>query len=62
MPPRKLDLSVEDCFNVSDAMIADVSAVVSDYLKSGKPFSIVSVGRTAEKLIREAPAAPRRTC
>ena len=54
--PRR-DLSVEDCFNLSDAMISDVSAVVSDYLQSGKPFSIVSVGRTVEDLIEEVPAA-----
>jgi hypothetical protein len=51
------DLTVEDCFNLSDAMIADVSAVVSDYLQSGKPFSIVSVGRAVENLIEEVPAA-----
>ena len=51
------DMSVEDCFNISDAMIADVSAVVSDYLQSGKPFSIVSVGRTVDSLIDEVPAA-----
>jgi CDP-glycerol glycerophosphotransferase (TagB/SpsB family) len=50
-------MTVEDCFNVSDAMISDVSAVVSDYLRSDKPFSIVSVGRTPEQLLEEAPAA-----
>ena len=38
-------------------MIADVSAVVSDYLQSDKPFAIVSVGRTREQLLRDAPAA-----
>jgi hypothetical protein len=38
-------------------MISDVSAVVSDYLRSDKPFSIVSVGRTPEQLLEEAPAA-----
>ena len=57
MPRRRRTLTVEDCFNLSDAMIADVSAVVSDYLQSGKPFSIVSVGRTVENLIEEVPAA-----
>lgn len=51
------DLTVEECFNSSDAMIADVSAVISDYLASGKPFAVVSVGRTAEQLRTEAPAA-----
>ncbi|GAB3757832.1 CDP-glycerol glycerophosphotransferase family protein [Microlunatus parietis] len=50
-------MSVEDCFNASDAMISDVSAVVSDYLHSAKPFAIVSVGRTPEDLVRDAPAA-----
>jgi CDP-glycerol glycerophosphotransferase (TagB/SpsB family) len=49
--------SVEDCFNESDAMIADVSAVISDFLASAKPFAVVSVGRTADQLRAEAPAA-----
>ena len=56
-PAAETKLSVEDCFNLSDAMISDVSAVVSDYLQSGKPFSIVSVGRTVENLTEEVPAA-----
>lgn len=56
-PAAETALSVEECFNLSDAMIADVSAVVSDYLQSGKPFSIVSVGRTVEDLLEEVPAA-----
>lgn len=51
------ELSIEDCFNLSDAMISDVSAVVSDYLQSEKPFSIVAVGRTPDELVVEAPAA-----
>ena len=50
-------MTVEDCFNASDAMISDVSAVVSDYLQSGKPFSIVSVGREPEELLIDVPAA-----
>jgi CDP-glycerol glycerophosphotransferase (TagB/SpsB family) len=51
------EMSVEDCFNASDAMVSDVSAVVSDYLHSGKPFAMVSVGRTPEQLLIDAPAA-----
>ncbi|WP_375432129.1 CDP-glycerol glycerophosphotransferase family protein [uncultured Friedmanniella sp.] len=51
------ELTVEDCFNLSDAMVSDVSAVVSDYLHSGKPFAMVSVGRTREELVVQAPAA-----
>ena len=50
-------MSIEQCFNLSDAMVADVSAVVSDYLKSQKPYAIVSVGRTPAQLLVEAPAA-----
>lgn len=56
-PAAEEAMSVEDCFNASDAMISDVSAVVSDYLQSDKPFAIVSVGRTPEQLVQEAPAA-----
>ncbi|WP_157720422.1 CDP-glycerol glycerophosphotransferase family protein [Friedmanniella luteola] len=50
-------MSVEDCFNASDAMISDVSAMVTDYLHSGKPLAIVAVGRTPEQLVEVAPAA-----
>lgn len=51
------EMSTEDCFNASDAMISDVSAVVTDYLQSNKPLSIVSVGRTVEALSSEVPAS-----
>lgn len=50
-------MSVEECFNASDAMIADVSAVISDYLRSDKPYAIVAVGRSASQLRLDAPAA-----
>jgi CDP-glycerol glycerophosphotransferase (TagB/SpsB family) len=53
----ELQMSIEDCFNASDAMVSDVSAVVSDYLHSGKPFAMVSVGRTPAQLLIDAPAA-----
>ena len=56
-PAAEQDMSVEECFNASDAMVSDVSAVVSDYLHSGKPFAMVSVGRTPEQLLVDAPAA-----
>ena len=51
------DMTIEDCFNASDVMISDVSAVVSDYLHSGKPLAMVSVGRTPDELVVVAPAA-----
>jgi CDP-glycerol glycerophosphotransferase (TagB/SpsB family) len=56
-PAAEREMSVEDCFNASDAMVSDVSAVVSDFLHSGKPFAMVSVGRTPEQLLVDAPAA-----
>jgi hypothetical protein len=56
-PTAESELTIEDCFNASDAMICDISAVVSDYLQSDKPFSIVAIGRTAEELGLEVPAA-----
>jgi CDP-glycerol glycerophosphotransferase (TagB/SpsB family) len=56
-PAAEQEMSVEDCFNASDAMVSDVSAVVSDYLHSGKPFAMVAVGRTPEQLLVDAPAA-----
>lgn len=37
------EMSVFECFNASDAMVSDVSSVVSDYLFSGKPFAMVAV-------------------
>jgi CDP-glycerol glycerophosphotransferase (TagB/SpsB family) len=56
-PAAEQEMTIEDCFNISDAMVSDVSAVVSDYLHSGKPFAMVSVGRTPEQLVADAPAA-----
>ena len=50
-------MSVVDCFNASDAMVCDVSAVVSDYLQSQKPFAMIAVGRSPDVLRKEAPAA-----
>lgn len=44
-------MTVNECFNASDAMIADVSSVISDYLFSGKPLGLVtSTAATADEL------------
>ncbi|MCW2747065.1 MAG: hypothetical protein JWP10_207, partial [Nocardioidaceae bacterium] len=37
------DWSVVDCSNHADAMISDVSSVVSDFLQSEKPYAMVSM-------------------
>lgn len=51
------EMSVEDCFNASDAMICDISAVVSDYLQSEKPFAIMAMSASVEGIYEDIPAA-----
>lgn len=33
-----------DCFNQSDAMVSDISSVVSDFIASGKPYAVTDSG------------------
>lgn len=56
-PAAEEDLTIEECFNLSDAMISDVSAVVSDYLKSRKPMAIMAMERSVDTIHAEVPAA-----
>ncbi|GAA2516199.1 CDP-glycerol glycerophosphotransferase family protein [Rarobacter incanus] len=51
------DMSIVDCFNASDAMICDISAVISDYLQSVKPFAVMAMGASREELLAKVPAA-----
>lgn len=48
-------MSIADCFNISDAMISDVSSVVSDYLMSRKPFAMCAVSAHGEAFLEEFP-------
>ncbi len=48
-------MSVVECMNASDAMIADVSSVVGDYLFSEKPFAMVAVASTPEVFRADVP-------
>jgi len=41
--------SVADCVNHSDALISDVSSVVSDYLASLKPYALVAMNHTEDE-------------
>ncbi|MGP5717268.1 CDP-glycerol glycerophosphotransferase family protein [Brachybacterium tyrofermentans] len=50
-------MSVTDCYNGSDAMIADVSSVVGDYLHSEKPFAMTSPRHEADAFIESFPMA-----
>lgn len=51
------DLSVIECMNLADAMISDVSSVVSDFLYSGKPFAMVAVSEPASSFVTTYPVA-----
>lgn len=51
------EMTIMDCFNASDAMISDVSAVVGDFLHSGKPLAMVSPRTGAEEFVEEFPMA-----
>ena len=51
------EMSVTDCFNAADAMISDVSAVVGDFLHSGKPLAMVSPRTGAEEFVEQFPMA-----
>ena len=51
------DLGILDCMNISDAMVTDVSSVVSDYLFSSKPFAMVAVPSAPEVFRVEYPVS-----
>ena len=43
-----------DCFNQSDALVSDISSVVSDFIASGKPYAVTdSAGLGAEEFKRQ---------
>ncbi len=49
--------SVNECMNRSDALVSDVSSVVSDWLQSGKPYAMVSTRWTADEFRAQFPVA-----
>ena len=49
--------AILDCINTSDAMVSDVSSVVSDYLFSGKPFAMIAVPAEPAAFVAEFPVA-----
>lgn len=52
------ELTLVQCFNRADAMIADVSAVVTDFLFAEKPFAITNMtGETDQEFLAEMPLA-----
>lgn len=51
------DRSIVECFNLSDALVSDVSSVPNDFLYSEKPFAMVAVSDAAESFADEFPIA-----
>ena len=49
--------SLVDCANHVDALISDVSSVVSDFLQSEKPYAMTSMRASVEDFRREYPVA-----
>jgi hypothetical protein len=48
-----------DCFNVSDAMVSDISSVVSDFIASGKPYAITDSAELGEREFKRQNTAAR---
>ncbi|SCG50351.1 CDP-glycerol glycerophosphotransferase family protein [Micromonospora rifamycinica] len=51
------ELSLTDCVNRSDALISDVSGVISDYLYSGKPYAVTDLGVDGDEFVARFPLA-----
>ncbi|MEU9732713.1 hypothetical protein [Streptomyces sp. NPDC048002] len=48
-----------DCFNVSDAMVSDISSVVSDFIASGKPYAVTDSAELGEEEFKRQNTAVR---
>ncbi|QOV47567.1 hypothetical protein [Streptomyces chromofuscus] len=48
-----------DCFNVSDAMVSDISSVVSDFIASGKPYAVTDSAELGAEEFRRQNTAVR---
>ncbi|MEU9156334.1 hypothetical protein AB0D59_38755 [Streptomyces sp. NPDC048417] len=48
-----------DCFNVSDAMVSDISSVVSDFIASGKPYAVTDSAEVGAEEFKRANTAVR---
>ncbi|MET8525031.1 CDP-glycerol glycerophosphotransferase family protein [Micromonospora sp. NPDC005172] len=51
------ELSLTECVNRSDALISDVSGVISDYLYSGKPYAVTDMGDEGDRFTERFPLA-----
>jgi len=51
------EMSIVECFNASDALVADVSSVVPDFLYSEKPFAMTAMLAAPAAFAEEFPIA-----
>ncbi|MFU8873798.1 CDP-glycerol glycerophosphotransferase family protein [Micromonospora sp. SL4-19] len=51
------ELSLTECVNRSDALVSDVSGVISDYLYSGKPYAVTDMGADGAQFVERFPLA-----
>ncbi|MEO3773181.1 CDP-glycerol glycerophosphotransferase family protein [Micromonospora sp. B9E7] len=51
------ELSLTECVNSSDALVSDVSGVISDYLYSGKPYALTDMGGEDDRFVERFPLA-----
>ncbi|NKX51860.1 hypothetical protein HER39_15060, partial [Arthrobacter deserti] len=51
------DLDVAGCFNLSDALVTDVSSIASEYLASGKPYAMSAMTASGRAFVEEFPSA-----
>ncbi|MET7668635.1 CDP-glycerol glycerophosphotransferase family protein [Micromonospora luteifusca] len=50
-------LSLTECVNRSDALVSDVSGVISDYLYSSKPYAVTDMGDEGDQFAERFPLA-----
>ncbi|MFJ8104633.1 hypothetical protein [Streptomyces sp. NPDC096132] len=48
-----------DCFNASEAMVSDISSVVSDFIASGKPYAVTDSAELGEEEFKRQNTAVR---
>lgn len=51
--------TIVECFNESDAMIADISSIVTDYLFSEKPVALIAANTSIERFKHSFPLSQR---
>ncbi|MEV4119897.1 CDP-glycerol glycerophosphotransferase family protein [Micromonospora sp. NPDC049645] len=51
------ELSLTECVNSADALVSDVSGVISDFLYSGKPYAVTDMGDEGDRFVRRFPLA-----